>query len=561
MRRAPLSRPMFRSRTAPGASRQPTGVLASSPELMQAAMRNLPNPAPGAGVQNPFQPAVFNQGAGESLLQNMSAPALNIAAGDRPLDVSAAPEPTTFTTPDPKPKPDTQPLTLPDDVDDRTAKAAQPMLDSANKLRAATDNILENVPGRDDVVVAGKSVNELYKDAFDAMDEDTPTLSDYNLADFEDMAMESLGYTKGRGPKQIANEDKKTSFWLSLIKAGLATAAGESPYALTNIARGLSFGVESFGRDMKDISAAEREENRAIASAKLALLQDQRSVDVANRAAKIQAAQFKAQLGDSIRQEDRADAFKQIDIATGYLQIENSLYQFVASQDANWASIDFNKEKFAATLKATLAAQTPDIIRELSVAGYVVPKEEGGTVDFSDSDSYKLTDKGIAIFNNWILKRGEVKLTDLVRTADAAGETMIVGSMNFADVENGSERAETVSTLLGKLASDPDAAAAQQIPAFRITPGVSTTGRPMIEALWASGNYNNLEFYGIVDDEGEIKQGRLDLDMLKRKNDADALDLILEIKVKKPPVDSDDELATEVVSDQTIDPATGRPKL
>jgi hypothetical protein len=179
----------------------------------------------------------------------------------------------------------------------------------------------------------------------------------------------------------------------------------------------------------------------------------------------------------------------------------------------------------------------------------------------SDSDSYKLTDKGIAIFNNWILKRGEVKLTDLVRTAEAAGETMIVGSMNFADVENGSERAETVSTLLGKLASDPDAAAAQQIPAFRITPGVSTTGRPMIEALWESGNYNNLEFYGIVDDEGEIKQGRLDLDMLKRKNDADALDLILEIKVKKPPVDSDDELATEVVSDQTIDPATGRPKL
>jgi len=31
--------------------------------------------------------------------------------------------------------------------------------------------------------------------------------------------------------------------------------------------------------------------------------------------------------------------------------------------------------------------------------------------------------------------------------------------------------------------------------------------------------------------------------------------------VKKPPVDSDDELATEVVSDQTIDPATGRPTL
>jgi len=153
-----------------------------------------------------------------------------------------------------------------------------------------------------------------------------------------------------------------------------------------------------------------------------------------------------------------------------------------------------------------------------------------------------------------------VKLTDLVRTADAAGETMIVGSMNFADAENGSERAETVSTLLGKLASDPDAAAAQQIPVFRTSPGVSTTGRPMIEALWASGNYNNLEFYGIVDDEGEIKQGLLDLDKLKSMTDSDALKSILEIKVKKQPVD-DGELATEVAPDQNIDPATGRPKL
>ena len=38
MARRPLNRPMFR---VPGVSRQPAGILASSPQLMQAAQRNM----------------------------------------------------------------------------------------------------------------------------------------------------------------------------------------------------------------------------------------------------------------------------------------------------------------------------------------------------------------------------------------------------------------------------------------------------------------------------------------------------------------------------------------
>ena len=57
MARRPLSRPMFR---VPGASRQAAGILASGPQLIEAAQRNMMPPAmqpPGMMPINMPQPA------------------------------------------------------------------------------------------------------------------------------------------------------------------------------------------------------------------------------------------------------------------------------------------------------------------------------------------------------------------------------------------------------------------------------------------------------------------------------------------------------------------------
>jgi hypothetical protein len=427
----------------------------------------------------------------------------------------AVPELASSVLPEPKPTP---PLTPEDlgNVDERSRGTVDRMVGAFNRTRQATDNLLEGVASRDDAILAGKSINDLYGEAFAAMDQETPTLSDYNLADFEDMAMKSLGYTEGRGPKQIADEDKKTSFWLSLIKAGLATAAGESPYALTNIARGLSFGVESFGKDLKDISATEREENRAIASAKLSLLQDQRSVDVANRAAKIQAAQFKVQAAESMRGEQLAQANAQIDRALAFTQIENDLYKFVANQEQTWASLDFQKDKFEQQIKATIAGLQPEIIRGmLLVPGYVKPAKEGGTVDPMDPSSYVLTDDGQELFETWVTNKGAVKLTDLTKAADAASETMVVEMLDFSHLgDSGPGMARKAQLQVGKMSlpSDPEERAAQLVQIARAT-GASSSSRAMIEHVIDSGNLAGLTF---LSKEGE----ELDITAFDPKNTA-----------------------------------------
>ena len=548
MIRNPLARPLFRRPNPPGASRQAAGILASSPELMQTVMRNLQggnNPAPG------FQPAVLTSGTsvGPDMFGVQRRPVSALTAPPvAELGSNALPEPSGFSAFS------QEETTLPTGIDERTSKSARPIVDSMNRLRTATNNILEGVPSRDDEILAGQSINQIYSEAVDATKEDMPKLSDYNLADFEDMALESLGYDQRRGPKEVADEDRKTSFWLSLIKAGLAVAAGESPDALTNIARGLSFGVESFGRDLKDISAAEREENRAVAAAKLGLLQDQRSVDVANRAAKIQAAQLKVNLAQSIRGEELQMALKEIDLALGYTSMENSLFRFVAQQDANWAEIDFNKDKFAQTLKATLAAQTPEFIRELGAAGYVVATGEEGTVDYSDPNSYELTPEGTALFNQWVANKGSTKLTNLVRAADAAAESLVVGSIDFSAAgDNAAELARRTQIQIGvaNMPTDPKARAAIEAPIFRIMPGVKTTSRALIENILESENLQGLELYGnVTDKDGNTKFGRIDPSKVDFR---DLEKYVTEIRVAKVDTGDDDDLATPAGDDGADD--------
>ena len=54
-------------------------------------------------------------------------------------------------------------------------------------------------------------------------------------------------------------DDKSEAFRMALIRAGLSMAAGTSPYALTNIAKGGIEGFETYGQSMKQIKSDEKE--------------------------------------------------------------------------------------------------------------------------------------------------------------------------------------------------------------------------------------------------------------------------------------------------------------
>lgn len=77
------------------------------------------------------------------------------------------------------------------------------------------------------------------------------------------------------------DEKKQNAFWMNVTMAGLAIAAGESDNALSNIAKGLMVGVDSYGKDLKDLNAQEREDQKEYRAAMRQLISDKRSENIA----------------------------------------------------------------------------------------------------------------------------------------------------------------------------------------------------------------------------------------------------------------------------------------
>ena len=107
------------------------------------------------------------------------------------------------------------------------------------------------------------------------------------LADIQDDAIKLLGFD----PKELEGEfeeDRKASIFLNMMKAGLAIAAGESPNAISNIARGFAVGLQGYGQDVNRLSKQLREDRREARSTMYNLLKDKKSEALAKRTLELQ---------------------------------------------------------------------------------------------------------------------------------------------------------------------------------------------------------------------------------------------------------------------------------
>lgn len=59
--------------------------------------------------------------------------------------------------------------------------------------------------------------------------------------------------------------EKKDALWMAVTQAGLAAAAGGSPYALKNIAEGFGTGLAGYKESLKEFKKADKERQKAMA--------------------------------------------------------------------------------------------------------------------------------------------------------------------------------------------------------------------------------------------------------------------------------------------------------
>ena len=173
------------------------------------------------------------------------------------------------------------------------------------------------------------------------------------------------------------DEDKHTAFWMSLIKGGLATAAGESSNAMTNIAKGLGFGVKSYAEDISVINKEEREDTKELANIRMKLLSQKKSEALAYKTMELQyqsalmnAEQNQSQFESNMAfQQNQANIKNQMaanmfDLSVASTRADLKFKE--ATMELNEKKLDQSVEQFKTNLNFQISTmKTPKIALEV----------------------------------------------------------------------------------------------------------------------------------------------------------------------------------------------------
>ena len=260
-----------------------------------------------------------------------------------------------------------------------------------------------------------------------------------SLEDVDKKAREVLDLKEGQ-----YDDDRVTAFWMSMIKGGLATAAGESENALTNISKGLLFGVESFGKDLNQINQQEREDRKSLAKIRYDLMKDEKAAKIAERTLKIQAYgelakleenkfQFKTELEYKTARNKVLDelAFAKLDLTAA--QTLQSMELAGKTFDLKVEELALNKRKqddYVRLTEKQLSAQLRDKASTKEIKNIYALGSDYATYE---DGQFKFTDKGKAMLI--AATTNKTKFTDLVTTAKAVAATGKIRGYKFDSAE------------------------------------------------------------------------------------------------------------------------------
>ena len=253
------------------------------------------------------------------------------------------------------------------------------------------------------------------------------------------------------------DKDRHTAFWMGLIKGGLATAAGESSNALTNVAKGLAFGVESYGKDINQINENEREDNKTLLNLKYKLMSDKNSAEVAQKTLELQyqsmlmnAEQKQSQYESDMAYRQDRDKINDAYRANTY---ELTLYKTMKDIGLGEKTFELNVEKFNTDVKykeeakkqfeKNLNAKISQGLISDEAVKILTMGDKYATFDRKAFEEGKggitLTPLGNKLNDLWLSGKYQGKMTNLMHSVDTAMKSESYLGKKFASPEQAKE--------------------------------------------------------------------------------------------------------------------------
>lgn len=123
-----------------------------------------------------------------------------------------------------------------------------------------------------------KAANEVFNKALGTK---MAEAKEFSLEDVRDEALKISGVDDSK-----YDDSRKDAFWMGLMRAGLAIAAGESENALSNVAKGLGVGLEGYGKDISTLNEQEREDRKEVRAISMDLIKTKNAREIALSTAK-----------------------------------------------------------------------------------------------------------------------------------------------------------------------------------------------------------------------------------------------------------------------------------
>ena len=373
-----FDRPMFR---VPGVDNRPSGIMASGPRLMQASftpvepktidetITEIKNAFSEAGTASPFSIIGKAEAAekDKNLLEDYEdtvdpeGPPGDVATEiakeieetnkrvledaknpfgdtrkDEPVD-DAATLVAEAAADDRKDEPTGDAATLfKRDIPGLTLdKTKQKVKELSGQIQTLYNNYttdLQNLENRD---LFGTTMNKSVEAYREALGKKPKEL---NFADVKDDVFEVLGYDRETLDENLS-KDQQSAIWLNVMRAGLAVAAGESPDALTNVAKGFGVGLEGYGRDIGKLKDDYREDVEKYTTTAYTMLKDAKAEELAKNTLNLQRAASEFQITSQFFGQERDNLLSQ-------LNREVSLRNMKINTLKAFSELEFEKQKF-----------------------------------------------------------------------------------------------------------------------------------------------------------------------------------------------------------------------
>ena len=253
---------------------------------------------------------------------------------------------------------------------------------------------------------------------------------DVDIAKIEEDAKKAMGFDPSK-----ADEDKKNAFWMAVTQAGLAIAAGESGNALTNIAKGLSFGLDAYGKSMSRLNEQQREDAKELRQLRYTMIKDAKAAAAADAANLNAYNQAMARLEQEERQfgitteltRERNDLQRTVSLMT----LENRMLADLNTAEYQRKTLDLKRAEALVNSSYKELSLLPDAQVAAISQGYM---DQDGNVTQKGLDAGLETLGKTIVLSEIAATKGKTKTETDTQRANAGLAKVLSGDYTYEDL-------------------------------------------------------------------------------------------------------------------------------